>query len=135
MSDVLELGRLLASQTTPPCASLTPFQVTDADLETGFIRVQFAEQPAFSNHWGNIQGGFGAALIDVLVSVAAHAKLRQWCPTVELKCTFLAPAKLGPCQGEARIIKAGKTLAFLEARLWGGDGELAIHATATVSVK
>jgi acyl-coenzyme A thioesterase PaaI-like protein len=52
-----------------------------------------------------------------------------------MKTTFLAPAKLGDCEGEARIIKVGKTLAFLEARLWGADGELAIHATATVSVK
>jgi hypothetical protein len=33
------------------------------------------------------------------------------------------------------VIKAGKTFAFLEATLRGADGELAIHATATVSVK
>jgi acyl-coenzyme A thioesterase PaaI-like protein len=74
------------------------------------------------------------ALVDVLVSVAAYAK-RQWCPTVEIKTTFVAPLKLGECRGEARVIKAGKTLAFLEARLWGTDDELAIHATATVSVR
>lgn len=135
MSDATELSRLLAAQPTPECARLTPFQITEVSFETGFVSLQFAEQPAFSNHWGNIQGGFGVALIDVLVSVAAYAKLRQWCPTVELKSTFLAPAKLGTCKGEARFIKAGKTFAFLEARLWGADGELAIHATATVSVK
>ena len=135
MNDAAELSGLLASQPTPECARLTPFQVTDASFETGFVSLQFAGQPAFSNHWGNIQGGFGVALIDVLISVAAYAKLRQWCPTVELKSTFLAPAKLGTCRGEARFIKAGKTLAFLEARLWGADGDLAIHATATVSVK
>ena len=74
-------------------------------------------------------------MIDVLVSVAAYAKLGRWCPTVEMKCTFLAPAKLGACDGEAKIIKAVNSLAFLEARLWGADGEIAILATATVSVK
>lgn len=135
MSNAIELSALLASQPKPVCANLTPFEIADADFEAGFVALRFAEQPAFSNHWGNIQGGFGVALIDVLVSIAAYAKLRQWCPTVEIKSSFVAPAKLGECRGEARIIKAGKALAFVEARLWGADGQLAIHATATVSVK
>ena len=135
MSNATELSLLLASQPKPVCANLTPCEVTDADFESGFVALRFAEQPAFANHWGNIQGGFGVALIDVLVSIAAYAKLRQWCPTVEIKSSFLAPAKLGECRGDARVIKAGKSLAFVEARLWGADGQLAIHATATVSVK
>jgi uncharacterized protein (TIGR00369 family) len=135
MNDAAELRELLASQTKPVCADLTPFDVVEADFEGGFVALRFAEQPAFSNHWGNIQGGFAVAMIDVLISVAAYAKLRQWCPTVEIKSSFLAPAKLGECRGEARVIKAGKALAFLEARLCGADEALAVHATATVSVK
>lgn len=135
MSDAAELAALLASQPKPACALLTPFEVADADFQSGFVALLFAEQPAFANHWGNVQGGFGVALIDVVVSLAAYARLRQWCPTVEVKCSFVAPAKLGVCRGEARVIKAGKALAFVEARLWGADGQLAIHATSTVSVK
>jgi acyl-CoA thioesterase len=135
MDAVAELSTLLAAQPKAACASLTSFEVVAADLGAGLVRLRFAEQPAFSNHYGSIQGGLGMALIDVLASVAAYAKLRQWCPTVEMKAMFVAPAKLGQCEGEARVIKVGKTFAFLEARLWGADGELAIHATATVSVK
>jgi uncharacterized protein (TIGR00369 family) len=135
MTAAAELHALLASQPKPVCADLTPFEIAAADFDAGLVRLRFAEQPAFSNHFGNVQGGFGVALIDVLVSVAAYAKLRQWCPTVEMKATFIAPAKLGECEGEARVIKVGKTFAFLESKLWGADGELAIHATATVSVK
>jgi uncharacterized protein (TIGR00369 family) len=135
MSNASELSALLATQPRPVCANLTPFEVTDANFEAGSVALRFAEQPAFSNHWGNIQGGFGVALIDVLVSVAVYARLRQWCPTIEIKSSFVAPAKLGECRGEASVIKAGKALAFVEARLWGADGQLAIHATATVSVK
>jgi uncharacterized protein (TIGR00369 family) len=135
MTRAAELSALIDAQPKPVCAALTPFEVIDADFETGAVALRFAKQPAFANHWGHIQGGFGVALVDVLVSVAAYARLRQWCPTVEIKSTFVAPLKLGECRGEARIIKAGKTLAFLEARLWGADDELAIHATATVSVR
>lgn len=133
--DASKLSALLAAQPKPVCADLTPFEVADADFAAGFVALRFAEQPAFSNHWGNLQGGFGVALIDVLISVAAYARLLQWCPTIEIKSSFLAPAKLGECRGEASVIKAGKALAFVEARLWGADGQLAIHATATVSVK
>lgn len=135
MNDSAELAALLAAQPSPACAKLTPFEIVEADFEIGYLVLQFTAQPAFENHWGNIQGGFGVALIDVLISIAAYAKLRRWCPTIEIKCSFLAPAVLGACRGEARVLKAGSNIAFLEARLWGGDGQLAIHSTATVSLK
>lgn len=135
MSDTLILRELLASQPAPVCARLTPFEIMEADFARGFVRLEFAEQPAFRNHFGDIQGGFGVAMIDVLLSVAAYARLRQWLPTVEIKCSFLCPAKLGICVGEGLVMKAGKSLAFLEGRLWGADGQLALHATATASIK
>jgi uncharacterized protein (TIGR00369 family) len=135
MSQAAELSELLNRQPKPVCADLTPFEIIEADFETGYLVLRFAPQPAFSNHWGNIQGGFGVALIDVVISVAVYAKRQQWCPTIEMKTTFIAPAKLGECKGEAQIIKIGKTFAFLEAKLWGADGQLAIQATATVNIR
>ena len=133
--DTVELAARLAAQPQPVCAELTPFELVDADLAAGFVAMRFDAQPLFANHFGNIQGGFAVALIDALVSVASYALLGRWCPTVEIKSSFVAPARLGECRGEARVIRAGATLVFLESRLWGGDGELAVHATATVSVR
>ena len=135
LSDATELRELLASQRQPVCASLTPFEILEAEFASGYVKVVFAPQPAFQNHFGDIQGGFGVSMIDVVISLAAYVKLRQWLPTVEIKSSFIAPARLGACIGEGRVIKAGKNLAFLEGRLWGADGQLAIHATATVSIK
>src|SRR5687768_3231292 len=128
MKQASELIALLGSQPQPVCVSLTPFEVTHADFEAGAVTLRLAAQPAFTNHWGNIQGGFGVAMVDVLISLAAYTRLRQWCPTIEIKSTFLSAAKVGVCTGEAKVLKVGKTVAFLEARLWGSDGELAIHA-------
>ena len=50
-------------------------------------------------------------------------------------CFFAAgdPEKFAKFAGAARI-KAGRQLVFLEARLWGADGKLAVHATATAAV-
>ena len=122
---------LLESTPQPECAALTPFRVEHADLDAGRVRLRFAPQPAFGNHFGNVQGGFAMAMIDVLVSVAAFARTREWNPTLELKGSFLAPLRVGECVGEGMVVKAGRQVLFLEARLWGADGKLAVHATAT----
>lgn len=134
MSAASEFQDLLDSQPQPECAKLTPCTVEEADLDVGRIRLRFAPQPAFRNHFGHVQGGFAVAMVDVLVSVAAYAKTRAWLPTVEIKSSFVAPMKLGECMGEGVVVRAGKQLVFLEARLWGADGKLAVHATATAVV-
>ena len=131
MTDIETLQSLLAAQPTPACAQLTPFEIVAADLEAGIVRVAFAEQPAFRNHFDQIQGGFGVAMADACISLAAFAKHRKWLPTVEIKCSFLSPIAVGPCVGEGRILKSGRGTVFLEARLWTPDGTLAFHATAT----
>src|SRR6185436_20598414 len=103
MSDATELQRLLDSQPKPDCAALTPCSVHDADLTAGRVVLLFAPQPAFKNHFGNIQGGFAVAMVDALVSIAAFAKTKAWLPTVEIKSSFVAPMKLGECRGEGTV--------------------------------
>ncbi len=134
MSHAAELQRILDGQPAPDCAALTPCSVEEADFEAGRVVLRFAPQPAFKNHFGNVQGGFAVAMVDVLVSVAAFAKTKAWLPTVEIKSSFVAPMRLGECRGEAVVIMAGRQLVFLEAKLWGADGKLAVHATATAAV-
>ena len=127
-----EFRSLLTNQPQPVCAKLTPFQILEADSETGFIKVEFAPQPAFENHFGHIQGGFAVSMIDVVISVAAFVKVRQWIPTVEIKASFVAPAKIARCIGEGQVIRAGRNVIFVEGKLWNADNELAVHATATL---
>jgi uncharacterized protein (TIGR00369 family) len=129
-----DLQSALNAQPAPDCAALTPFEVEEADFDLGRVVLRFAPQPAFKNHFGNVQGGFAVAMIDVLVSVAAYAKTKQWLPTVGIKSSFVAPIRLGECRGEGLVLRAGRQVAFLEARLWGADGKLAVHATATAAV-
>jgi uncharacterized protein (TIGR00369 family) len=131
VSKAAELQALLDSQPKLACSALPPFSVEEADFDVGRVVLRFAPQPAFENYHGNVQGGFAVALVDALVSIAAYAKTRAWLPTVEIKSTFVAPMMLGESRGEASIIKAGRQLVFLEAKLWGADGKLAVHATAT----
>jgi uncharacterized protein (TIGR00369 family) len=126
-----ELRAVLAGQPMPACVALTPFEVLDVEEEQGRVRVEFAPQPAFGNHFGHVQGGFVVAMLDVPLSLAVFVKTRRFLPTIEIKTSFVAPARIGVCVGEAVVLRAGASLVFAEARLWSGDGTLAAHATAT----
>ena len=70
-------------------------------------------------------------MLDAPLSLAAFLKTGEFLPTVEIKTSFLAPARIGRCAAEGRVLRAGRSLVFTEARLWSGDGTLAAHATAT----
>ncbi len=130
-SDTEALREELAAQPLPVCAALTPFEVLDAERATGFVRLEFAAQPAFGNHFGDIQGGFIVAMLDGPLSIAAYLATGAFLPTVEIKTSFLARAPLGTCVAEARVLRAGRSLVFTEAKLLTRDGTLAAHATAT----
>jgi uncharacterized protein (TIGR00369 family) len=132
MATLEEIRVQLANQPQPECLKLTPFELIEAEAEAGVVKVQFAPQSAFGNHFGHIQGGFAAAMLDVPISAAVWVMIQQWLPTLELKCSFLRPARIGTCIGEGRVLRAGRNIVFVEGRLWGADGDLAVHATATV---
>jgi uncharacterized protein (TIGR00369 family) len=129
-----ELQELLDRQPKPVCAQLTPFKVIDANLDIGSVRLEFAPQPVFGNHFGNVQGGFAVAMIDVLLSICAYAKYRLWLATAEIKTSFVEPLPIGTCIGDGKVIKAGRNLAFLEGCLLTADGRPAVTASATALV-
>jgi len=52
MTDTQTLIGLLDGQSQPVCARLTPNKIVDADFERGYVKLEFSEQPAFSNHFG-----------------------------------------------------------------------------------
>ena len=126
------VAALLHSQPKPVCAALTPFTLVEADIEARSLMLEFPPQPAFRNHFGNVQGGFAVAVLDVVVSVAVFAALRQWAPTIEIKTSFLEPLPIGVCLGEGRVLKSGRSLAFVEGRLMTPERRVAVTATATV---
>ena len=51
--------------------------------------------------------------------------------TIEMKIQFLRPLRKGPAICEGRCIKRGRSISFLESRIWDADGKLAAQATAT----
>jgi len=129
--DMIE-GRLPA----PPVARLLGWKLERIDPEQGSIRVQFEGKPDFLNPVGSIQGGILAAMLDDTPGPAAAAALggEAFAQTLELKRSFLRPARPGKLYGDARVVHRGREIVFLEGSLSDADGTLVATATATARV-
>jgi uncharacterized protein (TIGR00369 family) len=106
------------------------------DPERGTIRVAFEARPEFLNPVGTVQGGILTAMLDDTMGPAATAYLGgdAFCQTLELKTSFLRPAKPGTLYGEGRVVHRGRDVVFVEGRLEDPDGRLIATATATTRI-
>jgi uncharacterized protein (TIGR00369 family) len=117
----------------PPCAQLLGWHILEAEPERGWIRIGFRGRPEFVNPAGYIQGGFLAAMLDDCMGpaafIASHGAL--YTATMDMNVSYLAPAKPGPLVGEGQVVQMGKSVAFLEAKLFDAEGILVARATST----
>jgi uncharacterized protein (TIGR00369 family) len=120
----------------PPCAQTLGWELLSADEQTGEVRIQFEGKREFCNPGGSIQGGFLAAMLDDTLGPTVLVKTggKQYCATIDLRVSFLMPARPGRFIGEGRIVKIGTTIAFLEGHLRDAKGEVVATATASARV-
>jgi uncharacterized protein (TIGR00369 family) len=104
---------------------------------TGTSRWLWERQPlAALNPFGIIQGGYITVLLDEMLSTAIASVLEdgESAVTIEIKVNFLRALFPGVCNGEARVIRRSRSLAFLEAHINAADENLAVTATSTWSI-
>jgi uncharacterized protein (TIGR00369 family) len=120
----------------PPAAELLGWQLEELNAETGTARVRYEARADFTNPLGNIQGGILAAMLDDAMGPALVATLEpgQFAPTLEMKVSYLAPAKVGPLWAHGRVLKRGRSNAFVEGEIVDADGKVLARATATVLI-
>ena len=127
------IATALDDMPTPPCAQLLGWHILEAEPERGWIRIGFRGRPEFVNPAGYVQGGFLAAMLDDCMGpaafIASHGAL--YTATMDMNVSYLAPAKPGPLVGEGQVVQMGKSVAFLEAKLFDAEGVLVARATST----
>src|ERR1700710_1801658 len=119
--------------TPPPSSKLLGWHLLDARPSEGWVRIGFEGRPEFCNPAGFIQGGLLSAMLDDTMgpAVLINTKGAAYTVTVSMTVNFLAPAKVGPIIGEAKVIQTGKTMAFIEAKLTDEGGTLLATAMST----
>jgi len=132
--DVLR-GALDGRTPLPPAAALLGWK--PLSLEPGHVRVRYTAREEFYNPQGNVQGGFLAAMLDDAMGPALFTLLPadQFAPTLELKVSFLRPARAGTLVAEGRVRHRTRSVAFLEGSLSDEDGNLLATASATARIR
>jgi uncharacterized protein (TIGR00369 family) len=75
------------------------------------------------NPHGSVHGGVVATLVDVAMGAAVVAAGGDSPVTIEMKVTYLDPAKPGHLRAEARVRKRGRRLTIVEAEVFQGQGD------------
>lgn len=117
----------------PPSAKLLGWRLLDARPWDGWLMVGFDGKAEFCNPAGFIQGGILSAMLDDAMGPAVFvtSEGRYYATTISLTVNFIAPARPGALIAEAQVIQIGKSVAFMEGKLIGGDGTVLATASTT----
>jgi uncharacterized protein (TIGR00369 family) len=133
-SDEEVLAKFANAKTRPPCSDTLSLELIHVDQAKGLVRLKMLGLPAWCNPRGALQGGFVTAMLDEAMAIAGivAGELAFAVPTLELKTTFLRPCPAGPVEAEGRVVRWGKSAAFLEADLFDSEGRHVARASSTV---
>ncbi len=108
----------------------------ETDAERGYFKGRYQGVQSMSNGRNIIQGGMLGAMLDNAMARAAMAHMGpgRHVMSLEMKVNFMAPAPLSSIIGEGWVVKMGRSIAFLEARLTDEGGKLLATCTSTARV-
>jgi len=95
-----------------------------------------SQPPSVLNPFGTIQGGFLALFVDEMFSTAIASILDsgEWAVTAEVKISYLRALRPEAITGEAEVIRRTRALAFMQASIISGRGEVAVTASSTWAI-
>jgi uncharacterized protein (TIGR00369 family) len=108
------------------------------EAEEGLVVFTAVPEEKHYNPQGTVHGAFATAILDSAMGLAVVTKLPVGMSqtTVEFKLSFIRPmsSQTGEVRGEGRVIHCGRSIATAEGRLFGREGKLIAHGTATCMI-
>ena len=133
MATILESAqKLLRGEfPAPPIGRLLGFVLKA--IEPGRAVFEMEVDERHHNPMGTLHGGIYCDLADAAMGYAYAATLGEGetFTTVELKINFFRPMCHGILTAEAKVIKAGSTLGYVECDVKDQDGRLVAKAAST----
>jgi uncharacterized protein (TIGR00369 family) len=127
---------VLKSRRHSGATELLGMEPLELDSARGRSRIAYRAGLRFTNRAGVVQGGVLAAMLDEAMALACVAmdEFRTVVPTLELKVSFIAPARPGRFVAEGQVVRKGRSVAFAEGRLFDAAGDLLATASTTMRV-
>jgi uncharacterized protein (TIGR00369 family) len=103
--------------------------------EDGTLRVVMDAMEELSNSRGEVHGGAIASLLDVTISSALRSTLGEGgaAATASLTINYLEPGQ-GRLTGVGRVVRKGRTIASVEARIEDDAGTIVAHGVGIMRV-
>ncbi|MDJ0995001.1 MAG: PaaI family thioesterase [Dinoroseobacter sp.] len=105
-----------------------PADAADADKE--MCRLTFPVNDMLRNPQGSLHGGAMASAMDISMGHLIN-KVAGPGATIEMKIQYMRPVMGGTVTCEGSFTRRGRSLSFMESKLYTSEGKLAAHATAT----
>jgi uncharacterized protein (TIGR00369 family) len=133
MTTMLEHGQELVrgERTSPPIARLLGF--VPKSIEPGHAIFEMEVDERHHNPMGTLHGGVYCDLADAAMGFAYAATLGngETFTTIELKINFLRAVRKATLTAEARVVKAGSSLGYIECDVKDQVGQLVARAAST----
>jgi uncharacterized protein (TIGR00369 family) len=135
--DLLRSGfeRLQEEMSRPPFHSFLRPRAEAIDEALGKVSIVLPFRPDFRRLPGEsgYHGGVIASLIDIAGHAAVAIKVGHIAPTIDLRVDYLRPAPDGDLRADARVVKAGRTLALADVEVTDANGRLVAVGRGTFS--
>ena len=133
MATILELAQKMqrGEAPPPPIGRLLGFVLKV--IEPGHAIFEMEADERHHNPMGTLHGGVYCDLADAAMGYAYGASLAEGeaFTTIELKINFLRAVRNTTLTAEARVVKAGSTLGYLECDVKDQTGRLVARAAST----
>jgi uncharacterized protein (TIGR00369 family) len=133
MTNMLEQGQkvMRGELTPPPIARLLGFVLKS--LEPGHAVFEMEADERHHNPMGTLHGGVYCDLADAAMGYAYGATLGEGetFTTIELKINFLRAVRKATLTAEAKVVRAGSTVGYVECDVKDEAGKLVARAAST----
>jgi len=133
MTTMLEVGRQIirGERETFPVARLLGLVLKELEPARAVFELQAEER--HHNPMGTLHGGVYTDLADAAMGWAYAATLAEGesFTTVELKINFLRAVRKSTLTAEAKLVKAGSTIGYVECEVKDEQGRLVAKAAST----
>ena len=112
-------------------------KIVTEELGEGTARLSLPVEPEFTNSLGTVHGGVIVSLLDVALCTAARTLHPESIGviTIDSSTSFIGGGSGARLLAEARVLKDGRSMSFVEGEAKNADGSLVAKAIATVRVR
>jgi len=116
---------------------LQHLKIQTDELGQGSARLSLPIEPQMTNSLGTVHGGAIMSLLDVAVCTAARTLHPESVGviTIDMSISFIGGGAGKRLMADARVLKDGRSMSFVEGEAKNEDGSLDTKAISTVRVR